>query len=133
MGLAAVLVIAAACFIIWFFEIPLTGPLFACPVYSLTGLFCPGCGGTRAFRLLFQGKLIASIICHPLVIYGMAVFGVFMISHTLRIFTKGKIQGMTYRHIYIKIAVVLLILNMIVKNLAWIVFHINLIEWAAAR
>ncbi|MCD2493713.1 DUF2752 domain-containing protein [Lacrimispora sp. NSJ-141] len=132
LGLAAILVVAAASFIIRYFHIPLGGPLMACPIYSLTGFFCPGCGGTRAFRLLFQGKITASIICHPLVIYGMAVFGIFMVSHTLRIFTKGKIGGMTYRHIYIKIAVVLLILNVIVKNLAWICWHVNLIEWASA-
>ena len=130
LGLAAILVVAAAAFFIWYFKISLEGPLFACPLYSLTGFFCPGCGGTRAFRLLFHGKIIASIICHPLVVYGMAVFSVFMISHTLSIFTKGRIQGMTYRHIYIKIAVVLLILNMVIKNLLIWIFDLNLVEWA---
>lgn len=132
LGLAAILVVAAALFLIWYFKIPLNGPLFECPIYSLTGFFCPGCGGTRAFKFLFGGRIIASIICHPLVFYGMAVFSVFMVSHTISIFTKGKIQGMTYRHIYIKIAVVLLILNVVVKNLLKLLFGLNLIEWASA-
>lgn len=131
LGLAAILVVAAVIFCVRYFHIPLTGPLFACPVYSLTGFFCPGCGGTRALRLLFQGKVLASALCHPLVIYGLALFSLFMISHTLKIFTRGKIKGFAYRHIYIKIAVAFLILNVLVKNLAWIFWQVNLVEWAA--
>ena len=133
LGLAAILVVAAAYFIIRYFHISLSGPLFACPIHTLTGLFCPGCGGTRAAAMLFSGKISASIVCHPFVLYGLTVFGVFMVSHTLRIFTRGKIQGVTYRHIYIKIAVVLLILNVLVKNLAWLLFHVDLVQWAVTN
>ena len=132
LGLAAILVVASASFSIWYFKIPLTGPLFACPVHTLTGFFCPGCGGTRAFSYLFHGKFLSSLICHPLVLYGTAVFAVFMVSHTLEIFSRGKIRGMTYRHIYIKIAVVLLILNMLVKNAAWFFFGLDLTRWAGS-
>lgn len=132
LGLAAILVVAAVLFLIKWFRIPLSGPLFACPIYSMTGLFCPGCGGTRAFHLLFQGKVLASVLCHPLVVYGLALYVLFMGSHTLKIFTCGKIKGFAYRHIYIKIAVAFLILNVLVKNLAWIFWRVNLIEWASA-
>ncbi|MCI8506453.1 MAG: DUF2752 domain-containing protein [Lachnospiraceae bacterium] len=131
LGLAAILTVAAVAFLIRWFQIPLTGPLFACPIYSLTGLFCPGCGGTRAFRLLFRGKLWQSALCHPLVLYGLTLFFLFMGSHTLKIFTRGKIKGFAYRHIYIKIAVAFLILNVLVKNLAWIIWQVNLLEWTA--
>ncbi len=131
LGLAAILVVAAALFLIKWFHIPLEGPLFACPVYSLTGFFCPGCGGTRAFRLLLQGKPLASLLCHPLALYGLALYTLFMAGHTLKIFTRGKIKGFAYRHIYIKIAVAFLILNVLVKNLAWIFWQVNLVEWAA--
>lgn len=131
LGLAAILTVAAALFFIKCFHIPLTGPLFACPIYSLTGFFCPGCGGTRAFWLLLRGKLLASALCHPLVIYGLALYLAFMISHTLKIFTRGKIKGFAYRHIYIKIAVAFLILNVLVKNLAWMFWQVDLAQWAA--
>ncbi|MCI8466238.1 MAG: DUF2752 domain-containing protein [Lachnospiraceae bacterium] len=131
LGLAAILVVAAVLFLVKWFQIPLGGPLFACPIYSLTGFFCPGCGGTRAFRLLFQGKIWQSVLCHPLVLYGLTLYLLFMGSHTLKIFTHGKIKGFAYRHIYIKIAVACLILNVLVKNLAWIFWRVNLVEWAA--
>ena len=72
------------------------------------------------------------MLCHPLVVYGLVLYVLFMGSHTLKIFTCGKIKGFAYRHIYIKIAVAFLILNVLVKNLAWIFWRVNLIEWASA-
>ena len=43
-----------------------------CLFRSLTGLYCPGCGGTRAVRYLLQGEIGRSLWYHPLVGY-MAV------------------------------------------------------------
>ncbi len=37
-----------------------------CPIYRLFHRPCPGCGLTRAFLLLFQGKLRQSLAYHPL-------------------------------------------------------------------
>ena len=110
--------VAALSFSIRIFKIRIGGLFFSCPLYSLTGLYCPGCGGTRALRLLMEGRILASLVCHPLVLYGAAVFSVFMISHTLEIFTHGKIQGVTYRRIYIKIAVILIAIGMLSQNLS---------------
>ena len=124
--------VAALSFFIRIFRIRIGGPLLACPLYSLTGIYCPGCGGTRALRLLMQGRILASLVCHPLVLYGAVFFSVFMISHTLEIFTHGKIQGVTYRRIYIKIAVILIVISMLSKNLAWIIGRVDLVKWAEA-
>src|SRR6267142_2850775 len=35
-----------------------------CPIFSSTGVPCPGCGLTRAIELLLQGELRASIHFH---------------------------------------------------------------------
>ena len=40
-----------------------------CAFRRVTGLYCPGCGGTRALAELSHGHLIGSFLCHPLVIY----------------------------------------------------------------
>jgi hypothetical protein len=29
----------------------------SCPIHSLTGFFCPGCGGTRAVKALINGDI----------------------------------------------------------------------------
>ena len=38
-----------------------------CLFHTLTGLYCPGCGGTRAAEALLRGDIISSILLHPLV------------------------------------------------------------------
>ena len=39
-----------------------------CPVYTLTGYKCPGCGSQRAFHNLFQGNLMTAFMYNPFMI-----------------------------------------------------------------
>lgn len=39
---------------------------YACPIYNTIGIPCPGCGMTRAYKLLFSGKIYDAFIMHPL-------------------------------------------------------------------
>ena len=39
--------------------------LYRCPIHAVTGLLCPGCGGTRSFRALLQGRLMLSVHENP--------------------------------------------------------------------
>ncbi|GLC82568.1 DUF2752 domain-containing protein [Lacrimispora brassicae] len=65
-----------------------------CLFHSLTGLYCPGCGGTRAIRSLLRGDLRMSFQYHPLVLY--AVF-VFFLELILRTAIKGPMTPMDHR------------------------------------
>ena len=40
-----------------------------CPVYSITGYQCPGCGSQRAFHNLFHGDIKAAFIFNPLMMF----------------------------------------------------------------
>jgi hypothetical protein len=42
--------------------------LYRCPIHSLTGLLCPGCGGTRALGALLDGRLQDAWHWNPLVV-----------------------------------------------------------------
>jgi hypothetical protein len=41
--------------------------IWACPLKRITGLPCPGCGMTRAVRLVLRGDFAAATHMHPLV------------------------------------------------------------------
>ncbi len=48
-----------------------------CPVYALTGLYCPGCGGMRAVHNLTEGRVLdalhSNLIAVPL-LFGLALW-----------------------------------------------------------
>lgn len=39
-----------------------------CPFHALTGIYCPGCGSTRAIHYLLIGDWRMSLRCHPLLL-----------------------------------------------------------------
>ncbi len=44
----------------------LDGESLRCPFYSLTGLYCPGCGSGRAVRALLRGRVFEAFGLNPL-------------------------------------------------------------------
>lgn len=51
-----------------------------CPLYSLTGFACPGCGLTRGFHALFHGDVIPAIDFNLLVPIWAVIFGYVFVS-----------------------------------------------------
>ncbi len=102
--------------------------LTTCPLYAMTGYYCLGCGGTRAFIKLLEGDVIGSFIYHPVVLYVTIIFFIFMISHTiekmLRYHYSRKsisdkrpfIRGLKFRPWYLYGVLVVAVVNMIIKN-----------------
>lgn len=89
-----------------------------CMLHKLTGLYCPGCGGTRAFMALFRGRPIISFLYHPLVLYAALIGGWFMISHTIEKLSRGRLEiGMKYRDGWMWGALCLVGANFAVKNI----------------
>ena len=99
------------------FEIPITklNPT-PCILYSIFGLYCPGCGGTRAVMYLMQGEVTKSFLHHPVVPYTAILLSVYIVSHTLNILTKGRLKAMKFRPIYLYLIVVIILIQFLVKN-----------------
>lgn len=100
-----------------------------CLFHTVTGYYCPGCGGTRAVKALLSLHIVDSIRYHPLVPYTAAVCGWFVISNIIERMTKGKLKvGMHYHDRYLWIAAAILVFHFLVINLLLAVWHIDILS-----
>lgn len=97
----------------------ITGP---CIFHTVTGLYCPGCGGTRAVISFLKGDLIKSFLYHPVVPYAGLVYILFMIRGTISFLSKGKYPYMRFSFIYIYIGIAIIIIQFIIKNFLLMVY-----------
>ena len=78
-----ILAIVIVGMLLWFFDPNLAGnPLPPCPSHWLTGLYCPGCGATRALHALLHGDLERAFSMNPVFVMAMPVV-VLLIFHQL--------------------------------------------------
>lgn len=86
-----------------------------CMLKTMTGIPCPGCGGTRAVECLFRGEIFSSIYYNAFATYSVIVYLLFFITQTLQRITKGRIKGMKYRNGYIYAAILILGVQYLLK------------------
>ena len=68
-----------------------------CIFWERMGIYCPGCGGTRALTALIHGHFLLSLWYHPLIGYCAVIYGIFMLSHTMERLHVPFIKGMKCR------------------------------------
>lgn len=95
-----------------------------CTFHMATGLYCPGCGGTRAFLALFSGHVLKAFYYHPAGMYGIFFYVIYFISQAVMRISKGKIKGIAFRPVYLYIMLGLIILNFVVRNVLLYFFKI---------
>ncbi|MCM1256478.1 MAG: DUF2752 domain-containing protein [Roseburia sp.] len=117
------------CILHQMFPLHLEHFLMPCVFHKVTGLYCPGCGGTRAAAAFFRGKWQLSFLYHPIVPYTAAIYLWYMASHSIQRISRGKIKiAMHYRGAYLWIALVLVVVNFVIKNAAILLFHQDILE-----
>ena len=86
---AALVVAPIGCAVLYLFDPSGSGLYPLCPFRVMTGLYCPGCGTTRAMSRLLHGRLgdafalnALAVLMTPLVIYAFA--------SSLLLVTSGK-------------------------------------------
>ena len=101
-------------------------PRIPCMFVLVFGMYCPGCGGTRAAKALLEGRFLTSFLYHPVVIYGAVLYICFMVTHVLsRIKVKG-VRPMRYHNGYLWAGLVIVVVNFVVKNVLLLVFGISM-------
>lgn len=95
-----------------------------CVVHMLLGIYCPGCGGTRAVIALLHGEFLKSAWYHPFVMYTVLMYAWFMISHTLEKLHVPLIKGMKFEPWIMYGMLVMIALNFVIKNVLQFCFGI---------
>ena len=88
---------------------PSTSSFFpSCPVYTITGLYCPGCGSLRALHQLFHGNISNAFGFNPLMVIALPFIAYSFLSYIL-----DGITGKTLPKIFIPAFYIWLILGII--------------------
>ena len=96
-----------------------------CQFRRFVGIYCPGCGGTRAAYYLAGGHVAQAFLCHPVVPYIAAVYLIFMVT----CFYRRRFSRKSYRPIkierYAYVSIAIILLQWVTKNVLLFGFGIS--------
>lgn len=75
---------------VYFVFIEITGLAIPCVFHALTGLLCPGCGGTRMFKSLINGDILKAFYYNQFVFISLPIFFVLFINLVYSNFKNNK-------------------------------------------
>lgn len=97
-----------------------------CVFQRLFGIYCPGCGGTRAVFALLRGDILLSLYYHPLVPYAVFGFDLFLLDHVLERLRVPGVKGFRFHAWPLYLAIVILIVNCVARNILKLCFGVFL-------
>lgn len=95
LGLVAAgsLVLAAGSTVLFLFDPSGLALYPPCPFHTLTGLYCPGCGTTRALHQLLHGHLREALGLNPLMVLMLPFLGYSLLSYTTFVVRGRPLPG----------------------------------------
>lgn len=91
-----------------------------CPLYTLTGFACPGCGLTRGFHALFHGDVLTALDFNALIPVWLVIFSYVFISLILTAIRGKGLPMWATRPAFLWVFMVVLLLFGVVRNIpAW--------------
>lgn len=101
-------------------------PQIPCFFLTLMGMYCPGCGGTRALAALLHGHILKALWYHPVIPYSAFICLGFLLTQGLqRLGIKG-VRGWRFHYWYLWVGAAIILINFIVKNILKLRFGIEL-------
>lgn len=99
-------------------------PPVPCFFSTVIGIYCPGCGGTRAFIAMLHGDFMKALWYHPLIPYLAVIYCGFMLTQGLNRLGFKRIRPWKFHYWYLWGGLILLIVNFILKNVLRLGFGI---------
>jgi Protein of unknown function (DUF2752) len=113
-------VVALAITAYYFFINPSTTTLgFQCLFYKTTGLYCPGCGGQRAFHHLLHGDFASAFQDNVLIFMVLPLVG---IKFYEEFFEKKIIPNFIYSTKFLAVLIILVVMFTVLRNLPYFSF-----------
>jgi hypothetical protein len=112
-----VAVLAAAGTVLFLFNPSLHSFYPRCMLYTMTGIYCPGCGSQRALHQLFHGHLETALRCNALLVLGLPVLAVYFGRRFGQWLTGGMMAPFTISSLWLKVVVGGIVLFTILRNI----------------
>ncbi len=81
-----ILAFVAVGVVLWYVDPNQVGnPLPPCPSYWLTGLYCPGCGATRALHALLHGDIEKALSMNPVFVLALPIVLLLIFHHATKL------------------------------------------------
>ena len=87
--ISAFLIVVFCALVYYYTHNPAVSPYPPCPFYYITGLYCPGCGSSRALHQLLHGNLLMALDLNPLMVLSIP-FVLYLLISTADIRIRGK-------------------------------------------
>lgn len=96
-----------------------------CPFYYLTGLYCPGCGSSRAVHNLLHGRFLKALDLNPLMVLSIPfVVYLFIADMGIHLGKKVIFKRPVFSHGVYIIIMCLIIVYWILRNIPFFPFTI---------
>ncbi len=93
-------------------------PVGLCWIYRTFGIYCPGCGGTRALLALAAGRPLRAFFYHPPAVLVLTALAVYLPVQTVcRVRKKPVPAWCRYRPRYLWLLLALLVGNCLLRNI----------------
>lgn len=94
------------------------GWLPQCPFHAITGLYCPGCGSTRALHALAHGELGAALGFNPLLVLALPLLAAWALARVAKTL-RGDATPVRQPPHAATVALVVVVSFFLLRNLPW--------------
>lgn len=110
--------------VVFYFWINMDGPMPVCLMKKLTGLPCPGCGGTRSMMALLRFRFVQALAFNPLAVLAVTGLAAVLGVNILSCLYSGKPRwhldriSLSKRHWFI-------VVILLVSNWVYLIFYLK--------